>query len=84
MGVQFENLTYSSGSSLTLAIDDLAHHRRIALVNPEAPAVDLDSWLNALQRQATPLIQSATRRSDLEAWLDAVELQLGGPDSAPR
>ncbi len=71
MGVQFERLTYASENSLTLIIDDLMRQR--AQGPAKAAAVDMESWLNALQRQSRPLLQSETGRASLEAWLDLVE-----------
>ena len=72
MGVQFERVTYSPRHSLTLIVDDIARHRREAAHRPEAP-IDLDAWVNALHRQAQPLIASQEGKDNLLAWLDAVE-----------
>ena len=73
---QFETITSATPTSLTLVVDDIMRHRRESLIYPRAAAVDFDIWLNALQRQANPLIQSGAGRADLEAWLAAVETQL--------
>lgn len=84
MGIQFENLTYSSTGSLTLAIDDALRHQRDAVKHPSAAPDDLGAWLNALHRQSTPLIQSSNNRAELEAWLEAVDRQLDDPGLPPR
>jgi hypothetical protein len=70
MGVQFEAVTYAADQSLTLIVDDIARHRRAGVL---AVAQDLESWLNAQQRQSTPLVGSAQGQANLEAWLAAVE-----------
>jgi hypothetical protein len=72
MGVQFERITYASRHSLSLIVDDIARHQR----EPASPAgvvADLDGWLNALHRQAAPLVSSKAGKTDLLAWLDAVD-----------
>ena len=73
MGVQFETVAYSAESSLTLIVDDLARQR---IVGPFAIPLeqDMESWLNAFQRQSMPLIYSPQGKANLEAWLAAVEL----------
>ena len=75
MGVQFECLTYSPESSLTLIVDDIMRQQPNGLAYSKAAVVDLEAWLNALHRQSRPLIHSAKGRAGLEAWLDAVEQQ---------
>jgi hypothetical protein len=76
MGLQFEQLTYASDFSLTQIVDDAALLRR----QPVQPhPQDLEMWLNAVQVQCRPLIQSANRRAELEAWLDMAELASPGP-----
>jgi hypothetical protein len=85
MDAQLESVTYASSGSLTLAIDDLMLERRGAWSGRRAGVSDLDGWLNALRRQASPLIQSPSRRADLKAWLAAVDQHLGplGAAGAP-
>ncbi len=73
MGAQFEQLTYSSEVSLTLIVDDTLRQRRFAAVQPKAEPMELSSWLNALQRQSAPLLQSTSARDHLEEWLKAIE-----------
>lgn len=81
MGVQFENVTYAASHSLTLVIDDVVRQQRDAREYAAAPAGDLGGWLNALSRQAAPLIQAGSNRENLEAWLAAVEEQFNVSDS---
>jgi hypothetical protein len=71
MGVQFESITVAPGNSLTLIVDDVMRERR----NTGVPAepVDFEAWLNALQRQSGPLLQTSSARMKLEAWLEAVD-----------
>ncbi len=72
MGIQFERVTYSPRHSLTLIVDDIARHRREA-AQPTGAPIDLDAWVNALQRQSQPLIASKEGKAHLLAWLDAVD-----------
>jgi hypothetical protein len=81
MGAQFENVTYSPEISLTLVVDDIMRRRSLKAVAAEPQ--DLMSWLNALQRQAVPLVQSGAARANLEAWLEAVDEHLALPAHAP-
>ena len=84
MGAQFEQITYSAEVSLTLLVDDITRQRRDALFTSEAGPADLSNWLNALQRQAAPLVHSKASREHLEAWLDAVQQHFTlEDDSAP-
>lgn len=80
MGIQFENVAYAASHSLTLAIDDIVRQQKDAREHAAAPAADLGAWLNALRRQSAPLIQASTNRENLEAWLVAVDRQLGSPE----
>jgi hypothetical protein len=73
MGAQFEQITFSSEMSLTLIVDDIARRRRETNAASMEP-MDIDSWLNALQRQSAPLVSSASR-DHLEAWLAEVDKQ---------
>jgi hypothetical protein len=70
--VQADMVAYSAESSLTLIVDDLARQR---IIGPLAIPFeqDLESWLNAFQRQSLPLIYSRQGQANLEAWLAAVE-----------
>ncbi len=79
MGVQFERLTHSPESSLTLVVDDIMRQRTNGLAYSKADVVDLEAWLNALHRQSRPLIHSEKGRAGLIAWLDAVEQQSPAP-----
>lgn len=72
MGVQFETVAYAAESSLTLIVDDIAR-QRIAGPMVLSAEQDLESWLNAFQRQAMPLIYTKQGQENLEAWLAAVE-----------
>jgi len=76
MGVQFEPITYSSENSLTLIVDDIVRQRRDGIVSTAEAQADMESWLNALHRQAAPLIYSKSGHANLEAWLAAVEQDL--------
>ena len=69
-----EQIAQASGSSLTLIVDDLARQRRDSAIYPDSETPDLDGWLNALQRQSTPLVHSKKGLANLEAWLEAVAL----------
>ena len=73
MGAHVDRITYSSEVSLTLIVDDITRQRRDAPFYPKAGPLDLVSWLNALQRQAAPLVHSAASREHLEAWLEEVD-----------
>ena len=77
MGLQFEQITFTPQFSLTQIVEDTAFLRREGSVRPPSGEVDLEAWLNAVQRQSTPLIQSRARRADLEAWLVAAESASG-------
>lgn len=71
--MQIDTVAYSTETSLTLIVDDLAKQR---IVGPLAIPLeqDLESWLNAFQRQSLPLVYSRQGQANLEAWLAAVEL----------
>jgi hypothetical protein len=73
MNVAFDTISYAAESSLTLIVDDIARQRIAGgpLVVPLEQ--DLESWLNAFQRQSLPLIYSKQGQANLEAWLAAVE-----------
>ena len=75
MGLQFDNVTTAPENSLTLIVEDLLH-ARVAGGNPSAGS-DWEAWLNALSRQAAPIITSSSGRAQLEAWLDVVEAAVG-------
>jgi hypothetical protein len=75
MGAQFDSVTYSPEVSLTLIVDDITRQLRGAPSYAKAGPMDLVSWLNALQRQKAPLLQSGAGREHLEAWLDAVDAE---------
>ncbi|MSO97532.1 MAG: hypothetical protein EXR11_04835 [Rhodospirillaceae bacterium] len=79
MSPSVEKIAQASGSSLTLIVDDLARQRRDAAIYPDSETPDLDDWLNALQRQATPLVHSRKGLANLEAWLEAVDLDTATP-----
>jgi hypothetical protein len=76
MGIQFETVTTLPEVSLTLIVDDILRQRHEASLYPKAAPLDLTNWLNALQRQAQPLVHSKALRENLEAWLDAVDAEL--------
>jgi len=80
MGLQLESVTTSSPFSLTQIVDDTASLRRggFRLSIGPADGVEVEAWLNAVQRQARPLIQSEARRADLEAWLAAADSVMTG------
>jgi len=82
MGAHVEKITYSSEMSLTLIVDDIARRRRETTAVSSLEPMDIDSWLNALQRQSAPLV-SAASRDHLEAWLEEVEKQFGSEDASP-
>jgi len=83
MGAQFDNITYASEVSLTLIVDDVARQRReAARVVESATPMDLHSWLNALQMQATPMVHSRASREHLEAWMDEVDRLLTAGEGA--
>lgn len=71
--MQIDTVAYSTETSLTLIVDDLTKQR---IVGPLAIPLeqDLESWLNAFQRQSLPLVYSRQGQANLEAWLAAVEL----------
>jgi hypothetical protein len=73
MGVQFETIAYAAENSLTLIVDDIARQRRSGHMLPPIDQ-DLEAWLNAFQRQGQPLLYSKQGQANLEAWLQAVEL----------
>ncbi len=75
MGIQFETVTTLPEVSLTLIVDDIMRQRTMPARTMTAP-LDLSTWLNALQRQTQPLVQSKALRENLEAWLDAVDAEL--------
>lgn len=74
MGAQFDKLTLSPELSLTLIVDDIARQISAMPTYLTQGPLDLDGWLNALQRQTTPLLQSTSARDNLEAWLAEVDL----------
>jgi hypothetical protein len=74
MGIQFEQITYASPLSLTQIVDDTALLRQQGVFSPVTSGEDVGNWLNAVQLQSRPLIQSGARRAQLEAWLEAAEL----------
>ncbi len=80
MGIQFEQITYASQVSLTQVVDDAAALRRQSVHSPAADGEELGTWLNALQLQRRPLIQSGARRAQLQAWLEAAEMASSAPD----
>jgi hypothetical protein len=79
MGIQFEQVTYAAPFSLTQIVEDTAALRSQATHGPVGE--DLGTWLNALHLQRNPLIQSDTRRVQLEAWLEAAELASPSSDA---
>ncbi|MBL8643236.1 MAG: hypothetical protein JNK21_04830 [Rhodospirillaceae bacterium] len=78
MGLQFERVVFSPTSSLTLIVDDLLRQSRYGSGPLADTQPDIEDWINALQRQSTPLIHTTAGRANLEAWLAEVE-QLGAP-----
>ncbi len=83
MGAQFDKLTLSPELSLTLIVDDIARQMSAVPTDLTQGPLDLDSWLNALQRQSTQLLQSKSARADLEAWLAAVDLEFPAEETSP-
>jgi hypothetical protein len=83
MGAQFDKLTLSPELSLTLIVDDITRQISAAPTYLTQGPLDLDGWLNALQRQSTPLLQSENARADLEAWLAAVDLEFPVEEDSP-
>jgi hypothetical protein len=79
MGIQFESVTTAPDSSLTWIMDDLTVRggqvpsRREVQTVKALEAGDLEAWVNALLRQATPIVASRSGRAQLEAWLAAVD-----------
>lgn len=74
MGLQFDRISYSSDSSLTLLIDDFMRQSRDEAVAAfDDDDLDMQDWFNALLRQSNPLIHTKAGRANLEAWLDQVE-----------
>ncbi len=73
MGIQFEHITYASPISLTQIVDDTATLRRLGIDGAASTGQELEGWLNAVQLQCRPLVQSGARRAALEAWLEAAE-----------
>lgn len=69
MGVQFDSITAAPDCSLTFIMGDIGRSAR----HPAGQA-DVEAWLNALSRQAVPMVASQSGRAQLEAWLDAVHL----------
>jgi hypothetical protein len=72
MGAQIDQITSSFGSSLTHVIEDMQRQPLDGATQPVARTDELQDWLNALQRQATPLIFSKSGRANLEAWLESI------------
>ena len=64
----------ASENSLTFIVEDLDARRR-ATVSATNSGADVETWLNALQRQVKPIIASSQGRANLEAWLALVEEQ---------
>jgi hypothetical protein len=77
MGLQFERITVAPSFSLTQVVEDAAFLRREGSLRAVATGTDPEAWMNALQRQSAPLVQSEARRADLEAWLAAAEAATG-------
>ena len=73
MGLQFERITVAPPFSLTQVVEDAAFLRRGGSLRAVLAGTDPEAWMNALQRQSTPLVQSGARRAELEAWLEAAE-----------
>jgi len=80
MGIQFETVTTLPEVSLTLIVDDIMRQRTMPARTMAEP-LDLSTWLNALQRQTQPLVQSKALRENLEAWLDLVDAELPAPET---
>ena len=85
MGAQFGShaVSHAADMSLTLIVDDIARANAGGLLAPKEGTLDLDNWLNVLQQQSAPLVQSKALRANLEAWLDAVDAELGETVAAP-
>ena len=85
MGAQFGShaASYAAEMSLTLIVDDIARANAGGLLAPIEGTLDLDNWLNALQQQSVPLVQSKALRANLDAWLEAVDAEFGGTVTAP-
>lgn len=81
MGIQFETVTTLPEVSLTLIVNDILRQQHEASLYPKAVPLDLTTWLNALQRQGQPLVHSKVLRDNLEAWLDAVDAEIGAPET---
>lgn len=70
--VEFPDLipvTQAAESSLTFLVQDLQARRT------DGASVDIEGWINALQRQGRPLVASSQGRANLKAWLALVEDQ---------
>jgi hypothetical protein len=85
MGAQFGThaVSHAAEMSLTLIVDDIARANAGGLLAPKVGALDLDNWLNVLQQQSVPLVQSKALRENLEAWLEAVDAEFGELTPAP-
>lgn len=85
MGAQFGShaASHAAEMSLTLIVDDIARANAGGLLAPKEGTLDLDNWLNALQQQSVPLVQSKALRANLHAWLDAVDAEFGETLTAP-
>jgi hypothetical protein len=68
MGYQFDSITTAPDCSLTFIVNDI-----IARGRENAAQADIEAWLNALSRQAVPMVASKAGRAQLEAWLDAAD-----------
>jgi hypothetical protein len=75
MGLQFDSVTTIPDCSLTFILDDIMARTDRRGRQTQVASDDLESWLNALMRQATPLVSSTSGRASLEAWLDAVDAE---------
>jgi hypothetical protein len=68
---------------LTWIVDDLLSRGASPVPRHDAQAsdalqpCDLEAWVNALLRQAMPIVASRTGRAQLEAWLAAIEPSAG-------
>ena len=72
MGIQLDNITAAPDCSLTFILNDVMSRRPDGRPLPAAPDADLEGWLNALSRQAVPIVASRAGQAQLEAWLDLV------------
>lgn len=61
-----------SDNSLAFLMEDLQHRRSPWLAGANS-GDDVENWVNALQRQAYPLVASTQGRANLEAWLALVD-----------